>query len=452
MKCPNCGAGLEAPEAAHTIACKYCGTQSRIQHRTRYLERKVRLPPPPRSHPRMPVAQQKHGWGWIVTVVTMLPLLVGGVTIYNVMKQTGGLSKLSNAVSNVAGTITGSGDSPMLYAGTGNALLYDINGDGQRDVISAVRYVQNNDSYHLAAFDGLSGSQLWESETFGTHSDASAGTTALHHATIVQSDSRGNISGFSTTDGIRLFKVSLGEKLKELCANGKDSLAVHLTDNTWKSMSLETGVFTPLDDKPEGCAQIATGDQHGQIDIEYSDDHRRGRSSRKIKIEGMRVRETVALLNQPGRYIALGHKAKGTRVPMIAAFHDSELDVLAEEPEPATKKRKRRSKHKKPDYTLDWSAALPALNPLGVKEGAPEFVVANGQCVASLYQPKKGSPHVVCFDPVSGVRTWDSPLPKRTTYVIRGLDVSEKRIFVSQWSELDAFNIDDGAAVFKVGY
>lgn len=453
MKCPNCGAGLEAAEAAHTIVCKYCNTQSRIQHRTRFLERKVEMPPPPPAQRRMPVAQQKHGLGWIISIATLLPLISGGAIFYTVMKQTGGLSKLSNAVSNAADTFTG-GDS-MSYGGSGNVLLHDVNSDGNRDVVSPVRYVQDNDSYHLAAFDGLSGNKLWESERFGNHDDATGGTTALHHTTVVQSDSRGNISGFSTSDGVRLFKVSLGEKLKGLCANGATSLAVHLADKTWKSMSIDTGEFTPLDGKPEACARIATNTEHGQIDIDYSKDHRRGHV-RKVSIEGMKVRETVALLNQPGRYIALGYKASGTRIPMLALFHDAELDVPAEDPEQvATKKKKRHRKSKKnrrPEFTVDWAETLPALDPLGVKEGAPELVVANSQCVATIYEPNDTSPHLVCFDPASGARKWDSKLPKRTTYVLSGLDITEKRIFVSQWSELDAFDIDTGERVFKVGH
>ncbi len=453
MKCPNCAAGLEASEAAHTITCKYCGTQSRIQHRTRFLERKVQMPPPPPAERRMPVAQQKHGLGWIVSIVTLLPLITGGAVLYTTMKQTGGLRKLSNAVSDVADTITG--DSPMLYAGMGNALLHDVDGDGHRDVISLVRYVQNNDSYHLAAFDGLTGHKHWESERFGNHNDATAGTTALHHSTIVQSDSRGNISGFSAGDGVRLFKVSLGEKLAGLCADSKSSLAVHLKDKKWKSMDLATGEFTPLSGKPEGCARIATGEEHGQVDVDYSQD-KRGHT-RKVKVEGMKIRETVAFLNQPGRYVALGHKSSGTRVPMIAYFHDSKLDVPAEAPEQASsnKKKRRKTSRKKshgPKYTVDWSSTLPALDPLGVKEGAPELVVANSQCVASVYVPKKDSPHVVCFDPVSGDRKWDSKLPKRTTYVVRALDITDDRVFVSQWSELDAFNISDGKRAFKVGH
>ena len=455
MKCPNCGANLEAQEAAHTVMCNYCGTKARIQHRTRFLERKVEMPPPPPAERRLPVARQKHGTRWLVGVTTLLPVLMtGGITL-GVMYQTGSLSKIGNAISEAAEDFT---SDRMLYSGAGNALLFDVNGDGHLDVISSVRYVQNNDSYHLAAFDGLGGEKLWESETFGNHDDATGGTTALHDSTVVQSDSRGNISGFAVTDGVRTFKVSLGEKLKGLCADSDSSLAVHLADKSWKSMELDTGTFTPLDGEPDPCEQVPTGDEHGQIDVDYSEDHRRARNKRSIKIDGMQIRETVALLNQPGRFLALGHKDPGTRIPMIALFHDSELDVPAEAPEPEEtggKKRRSKKRAKKsrgPEYVVDWSSDLPGLDPLGVREGAPTLAVANQRCVATLYETKEGSPHLVCFSPEGGQRLWDSKLPKRTTYVLRALDITDDRIYVGQWSELDAFDIADGTKVFTLGY
>ena len=451
MKCPNCGARLETNETAHTVSCKYCGTQSRVQHRTRILERKIELPPPRPAQRRMPVAKQKHGMGWIVFVSTLMPLFIGGAIFYTTMKRTGGFSKISGALTGVTDTVIGD---LMQYSGSGNALLFDVNGDGESDVIGTVRYVQNNDSHHVAAFDGLSGEQLWESETFGTHDDAISGTMALHGGTVVQSDSRGNISGFSAKSGERLFKVSLGEKLKSLCADGTSSLAVHLADKTWKSMDLATGAFTKLDDEPAGCAQIPSDSEHGQIDTEYSNDHRRGHHKLKVHVEGMQVRTTVALLNQPGRYIALGHKVPGTRIPMLAAFHDAEMDVTAEAPDPAGEKRRKSKRKKKshgPKYVVDWSSDLPGLDPLGVREGAPELVAANQQCVASLYEPKSRNPRLVCFNPVSGIRLWDTPLPKRTTYVIRALDITDKRVYVSQWGELDAFEISDGRRIFTIG-
>jgi len=455
MKCPNCGAGLQAQEAAHTISCNYCGTTSRIQHRTRYLKRKVEMPPPPLAAQRMPVARQVRGLGWIVSMTAFFPLLLGGGIFYVVMKKTGNLSKIGAALSKAADVVTGD---RMLYSGQGNALLFDVNGDGQSDVISPVRYVQHDDSYHLAAFDGKSGDKLWQSESFGTNDDVVAGTTALHAGVVVQSDSRGNISGFSASDGARRFKVSLGEKLKTLCANSSSTVALMLANKKWKSMTLDTGAFAPLDGRPDGCARVATYTEHGQIDVEYAGDSRSSRRKRDVSIDGMNVRETVALLRKPGRFIALGYKTPGTRIPMIALFHDASLDVRDDiEVEEAPKEKKRRGKRSKrksqgPSYVVDWASELPGLDPLSVQEGAPDFAVANDQCVASLYEPKSGRPHVVCFSTEGGQRLWDSQLPERTTYVLRALDISGDRVYVGQWSELNAFDITTGKSVFKLGY
>ena len=63
--CPNCGARLQVGAVETLVQCEYCGTASRVQRRTRFLERAL---PPPASGPR-PIAVQKHNPAVLIVVL-----------------------------------------------------------------------------------------------------------------------------------------------------------------------------------------------------------------------------------------------------------------------------------------------------------------------------------------------------------------------------------------------
>jgi hypothetical protein len=436
------------------VQCSYCGTHSRIQHRTRFLERKIELPPPPPQERHMPVAEQRHGLKWILSITSFFPLLIAGAVTYFTLESTGGLKSIGNAIDQAKQAV--SLQDRWSYAGDGSALLYDVNGDGNGDIIGPIRYVQNNDSYHIAAFDGQTGSKLWESERFGTHDDMIAGRTGMHGDYIVQPDSRGNISGFAVHTGERLWKVSMGEQLREMCAPGDipdgnashTYLALGLKDKKWKSLNLADGAFTPLEARPKDCHAIAMHVRRGQPGHQYASDSRK-RKPPKLNIEGMSVKDSLELAFEPGRHLLIGQKTPGTAIPMLALIHSSELD----EPDPAdSNKKKRRKKSPKPRLIVDWVSELPALDPLSVKEGAPKLVAMNSNYVAAIYEPKQGNPRVVGFSREGGRRLWDTVLPDNSSYALRALDIGKTRVYVSHWGRLDAFDASNGEFVFSLGY
>jgi outer membrane protein assembly factor BamB len=458
LKCPNCHANLEATDSAHKITCTYCGTQARVQHRTRYLERKIPLPrerttnqPAQRSRQqRMPVAQQRHGWRWLSVMSSIIPLTGAGIAVYFAIEGAGGFDKVGDVLGEARDAVTGES---MTYGGYGNALFQDINDDGHLDIIGTTRYVQNNDSYHIAAFDGLTGSKLWESETFGDHGDASSGITTLHAKTIVQSDNRGNITGFSATDGSRVFKVPVGEKVKEACATDEESVALKLSDKSWKSVLLKDGTLTPLEGAPEDCKQLSFQDRYGDSRLSYSSQNRRARRVR-TKVDGMAVRELVTLKEEPGHQIALGNKAPGTRIPMVAYLRVDSPAESEESDDSAGMKKKRkarkRGKSKRAKPKLVWSSELPALDPLSAKEGPPKFVAVSQGYVAALYAPKSGSEHLVCFTREGGQRLWDVALPGKVS-ALTAIDIAGERVYVTQWGRLDAFDVAKGSHSFSLG-
>ncbi len=452
LKCPNCNAHLKAGETAAVVVCSYCGTEARVQHRTRFLERKIEMPQPQTAQRRLPVAKQRHGFRFMALFGVLPPLMVAGGVFFAVAYQAGGIDKIGDAIIHAKDSVLGDNWS---YGGGGNALLYDVNGDGHVDVIGHARYVQREDSYYLAAFDGLTGDKLWESETIGNHSDSISGKSILHGEFIAQADSRGNIAGYSVSDGKRLWKHPLGEKLKEVCANGETSLALKLSDKSWKSIELPDGTMTKMEHPPEDCKRVAVHKKHSQRSRVHLGHGRRSKARSSLgKIESMKVRDVVKLVDEPGHLVALGHKSPGTKIPMVAYLSLPPPETSDEEADKSEgKKRKKRKKRKsraQPKAELVWAKELPALDPLAAKEEAPSFVAISKGYIVSVYQPKNGNPRVVCFTREGGQRLWDKALPGTAT-VLTAIDISEDRVYVTQWGRLDAFSIESGSVAFTIG-
>ncbi len=449
IKCPNCGGSLEAPETAQKVVCSYCGTHSRIQHRTRILERKIQLPPPPPQERHMPVAKQRHGTRWVFGLSSLLPLAIAAGSSIYAMKSSGELAKIGEAISQARDAIQPASASAAVGrpAGSGSLLLHDVNGDAAPDIILQVRYVSDKDRYRLAAYDGLSGERLWESKPFGNHSDALDGKTGLLGDFLVQSDSRGNMSAFSASTGGSLWKISMGEKLDEMCGIDDAHLALGLRDKNWKSLQLSDGALTALDGRPSGCRELSEYKKRGHPEEIFASSSRKLRVP-KLKIDGFKARDSLELADAPGRHLLLGHKMPGTRVPMIALIHDSQLDQSDDEGSGSSRRKPSRGKVK---LVLDWSSELPALDPLRVRQGAPELVAMNSLFVAAVYEPDEGPAHLVCFAREGGTRLWDKPVPGNRSPVLSAIDIASARVYISQWGRIDAFDAGDGQLVFTLG-
>jgi hypothetical protein len=312
---------------------------------------------------------------------SIFPLIGIGIAVFFTVQQVGGLDRVGDALSDVKDSVTGD---KWIYGGKGNALFHDVNEDGKLDVVSTIRYVQRDSSYHLAAFDGVTGTLLWESERFGDHSDANSGLTILHGNAVIQSDNRGNIAAYAVATGERLWKVPVGEKVKEVCADDEVSLAMQLSDKSWKRILLKDGYISLLEESPENCERVAIYGRFGQKHLVHSSQQHRRRRPR-LKLEGMDVKDLVTLTLEPGHQVALGYKSPGTRIPMLAYLRipvpesEGESD---EEPDKKKRKKKRKSAKSKrePKPALVWSSELPALDPLATKWPTPL-----GHCLAQWH-------------------------------------------------------------------
>jgi outer membrane protein assembly factor BamB len=97
-----------------------------------------------------------------------------------------------------------------------------------------------------------------------------------------------------------------------------------------------------------------------------------------------------------------------------------------------------------------WQATVPGVDPLTVREGdpEPEHVDANGQAVAVVYETKQT--HVfrlTLFSASDGSRRWDIELPG--TSPMSAVTLTASRIFVSRWSGLFAYDVNNGQLLFQ---
>src|SRR4029079_6076809 len=74
IRCPHCGATIDASGEADNVTCAYCGTPSRVQRRSRVLEIPMRVP---RSGPPA-VARQVVARGAMITVWVIVSIMLVG--------------------------------------------------------------------------------------------------------------------------------------------------------------------------------------------------------------------------------------------------------------------------------------------------------------------------------------------------------------------------------------
>ncbi len=416
------------------------------------------MPAPLPAQRQFPIATQRHGATWLIVVAVLLPLILGGGIFYVVMKKTAGLRQLGEAAS--TSNAISSNERMMKYTSPGNTLTYDVNGDSHPDIITKVNYVINQKGVFLAAFDGTNGKKLWQSPHVGSMQETAGQITAIVGNTVLQTDSLGNIAGFSVSNGSQLYKVSLGEKLTSLCGNGDHSIAVNLADKSWKQMSLPDGSFIPLPGPPENCSELQRSYRRRRLNrLFFSGGHAREAASEPSKlnvdVDGMNITETVVIPGEAGTefFLAVGYKAPGTRIPMLARFHDAALDEAANQVDTeGTPKKKRKTKNNsKRTFAIDWSVALPSVDPLTTTTGAPNWLASSASCIATAYEKQKAPPVLVCFAPTTGERKWEVSVSKRALYMLQAIDIVGDYVYVNVSSQLEAFTVDRGEPAFKIG-
>ncbi len=396
IKCPNCGADVQAGADSETATCAYCGTTAYVQRRSRMLQIPRAIPP---QRQQMPVARVRQTFTAIGCFAVMAIVATVGTGVFMAV----------NRARRAVHSATSSLRTPT-WDGVGATILTDINGDGTADAIGRLRVIQGETMY-LGAFDGATGKRLWLTETLGARGDMINTPSGLTGGVVVIGAGPGEVVGVSASDGSIKWKIRLSEKIKAICAGAStDTVVVETADKRRQVVALADGAVQGVVDGP--CTPLPTDSSRASsADREiysWAGDNSELAPSR---LEGIDAREAV---HDPhsGVTIAVGNKKPGTRVGMVAAYHPG-------------------------DNTPLWTALVPAGDPLKAYEGAPELehVDVDGDAVAVAYKMEfQGKFRVTLFGAADGKRRWDSAVPSKLP--LAAVRLAPKHVFVSCWGAL----------------
>jgi hypothetical protein len=395
FKCPDCGAGLQVRRGADTANCQYCGSIVQAGGRR-----------------RVPGASRADQTGSGKAVGCVLTMAVCGAALGVAIAWSVGRDEpvAPDGVQRVLPPTYG-------WQGLGAAILVDVNGDGADDVVGRIRYVSGGDAIHAAAFDGLTGEQLWEGPNLGEYGETYLGVLALSGEHLAFADPRGRLTGFSLTDGSQLWQVGLGEKPASICGDEPGRVLVVTTDGRRQLVTLVDGGV--LAAPGQGCPPLWTDAMHGggSPDILFEEvDRHRGEDL----VPGMRATDAVSRRSDGVRAL-LGHRSPGTRVPIVART------------EP------------------DWTTLVPAADPLAAREGEPALATLAGDRLVVVYRLGDRTPQITAFDLNDGHRLWHTVVPEGSTDVLEALVTDDSRLFLSIWQRLEVFDLATGEHLYRIG-
>jgi len=427
VNCPHCNARLKIAEASDTITCEYCGTASRIQRRTRMLERVI---PPPMAMPGrpLPIAVQRRSPLLLVIVLAsvLLPIIITTVVIAMVARSVGDAVQQASTTSSTA---SAKRDEPE-WQGTGRVILTDLDGDGTLDLIGRSRRLGNTDEVRAIAIDGKTGKPRWESEALGKYSNTQDGFLALVGDLVLFTTPRAEIKAFTITEGKLRWTAKLSERVARFCDRGESIVAVG-ADDVERPLQRGNGAAAAaeVDQAPRpveavvpkrgrkvvrpkaGCAAVPTDERTRRFrDVDYELGRRHA------------VQVDADVTGPAGRVLS-GTREKGTRVATLVALDEA--------------------------GNARWRTEVPT-DPLGARAQPAEHVVVTDREVCGTYHADSSSkpPVLACFAMADGKRLWegridDSPLS--------AVEVAGRAVVISTWGMLEARELDSGTTRWRYG-
>lgn len=402
LKCPECNATVRTGEDATRVRCDYCGAEALVQRRAGILRRPLRVDADPGGPTRV-ATEVATWWAYIPVAALLLGMLAPPV--------------IGVVLCNVARVDQARREADRLrprWGGRG-VLVADVNGDGTADIVGSAYQLGSPKNVQLiAAVDGAGGKLLWLAPLPGEDRGVAtlAGGLVVHGAGA-------KVMGIGLRDGRVRWSATLDEKVQGLCA-GDDgaSVLVRTADERLHPLKLADGHTGPARAAAGAPCRPA---EHGDPEQDRPDrlickSYQRGELVVGDRIAGM---SSDLALQRPSANVllALGHKAPGSRVPMIAAYRWPTAVGPAEQPgAPRTAadalevvRRLRQQKERQP--TVLWKTAVPAGDPLAAEERdlEPRQVDLDARTVLAVY-PVKGddrSHRLTAFSLETGKRLWD---------------------------------------------
>jgi DNA-directed RNA polymerase subunit RPC12/RpoP len=453
IRCPECGATIPADASAQVATCEYCGTRSQVRRRTAFFE--IPQPPPTRQEPELanlPVALQRHSARWTASLF-LIPLFIGGMIAISVFAQ-------REAMKGPASLRTPTWD------GVHSAVMVDVDDDGTVDLIGRAAILQPEHRTLLGAWHGTTGERLWITEPLGLRSDLFQAPLGVAGDLVLLGDGAGGVLAFAVADGTPRWTIRLNEKVEKFCAGPEGSVLARTADDKLHPIALADGAIQPAGEGA-ACVPVPTdsyrGDRTGwevwtwpssNSDLAPGD-----------KIDGMTA-GTALHHRTSGVTVALGYKAPGSRVPMLASFRwpveeEFDLEALerrARETDDAReggelRRRVRDARSARSEWVpeVHWTAQVPGIDPLTAAEGAVEAAHAalDGELVVVAYETRSsGQFRLAGFAVADGRRLWDVALAGDRS--VTTIDLSPTHALVSNWDGLRAFDRATGNLAFTI--
>jgi hypothetical protein len=408
VKCPQCGAVLDPPAAVQNVTCTYCGATAVVQREAPPVRQVPGAAPGP-----LPEAAAR----------TTAPTAPGSSTRRNVI---GGLVLLA-----VAGTIVtiklldraerqARRDAAEWY-GTTRALLVDVTGDGRPEVIGRIRRLGANPIREsLAALDAKTGRKLWETPALPPADSPYRTLVAAAGELLVFVDAVGNVQAFGLVDGRTRWTAELGEAASSVFTLPDGTLRFSTIDGALHALGPD-GSPRPIEEggplgrrRPAdaGAPSSAVGELPFEVATAFQE-------------RGMTTGQACAG-GAPGQpWVVLGHRARGSAVPMLGAATD--------------------------DGAVLWTSDIPGSEPLAASNGTLglERIAVGPDRVFAVYDRGSGPEaklQATAFDRATGERLWEVELPEPAP--VSGLTVGDGVLYVSYWGQLAALDATTGRPLF----
>ncbi len=414
--CPHCGARLRVESTVLYVRCEYCGTTSRLQARTRMLERVVlppgavpaplRRPPPPPLAP-MPAAAPTPSPRWAPAIGAIVTIMVLGSAAGSAYMTSRRARDAAAAPDTTPRPIAVAAAAPDPLPGRGwiedhGVLVVDVDGDAVLDVIGR-NAEESRDAVRITALDGATGRPRWRSEVVANAGSYSTGRLVLAGDAVLLVDNH-TLRAFEVATGATRWSAKLDERIASMCAGGDGAVLAVGADGAARSVRLSDGAVVGKERRPRSCGELPTDEQRRSYPRwDWS-------LARKAGLKG-----PDGYL-APGGTILGGARATGTPIATLAAF-----DARGK---------------------LRWKTAV-SPEPLESDDRYPSNVVVGEREVCCTYSQGLASRtwHAACFALEDGRRIWD--LEHGTP--LRGLRILGRSLLASSYRTIMLLDLESGA-------
>ncbi len=395
IKCPSCGAKAKADASRKTVVCEYCGTESFVQRRVGVLERPVQVPETAND---LPVATEPHSARWLLSLL-LVPALCIGVPV------TAGVYKMMST----------------YFIGTSTPVLVDVDGDGDKDVVSVAKRESSDDAW-VGAWDGTTGDRLWKSETIGELADAVGGVVAVVDTTVLFVHADASVLALDARTGQTKWKASsLGERVATVCRDEAGFAVVELTDDSFRRLALADGKVTTV--ASHACSPVPHSKQKAPPDVELVEPVHAFSDGIRIELA----------FRRGDRWLLTGTKQRGSSVPMLLGAELTAAQLAEHGELPST-----------------WQTPIAAADPLKA-DADPEDVAVSDDLVFAAYESAEDDApsRLTAVSIADGTRKWDVALDGDLP--LSNVAYADGRVYVAMWASLFVHDAATGEHLYTVG-